>query len=70
MATAAKLVAIRPKPTARQASPLTPELKDFIDRAIAPALVNQYLAEMDVAKTPVIVGQSRSTTAPYMARRP
>jgi hypothetical protein len=28
-------------------SPLTPELKDFIDRAIVPLLVKQYLAEME-----------------------
>jgi hypothetical protein len=26
-------------------SPLTPELKDFIDRAIVPILVKRYLAE-------------------------
>lgn len=26
-------------------SPLTPELKDFIDRVIVPILVKQYLAE-------------------------
>jgi hypothetical protein len=31
-------------------SVLTPELKDFIDRAIVPALVTQYLAEMESAK--------------------
>jgi hypothetical protein len=30
-------------------SPLTPELKDFIDRAIVPALVREYLAEIDLA---------------------
>jgi hypothetical protein len=29
-------------------SPLTPELRDFIDRAIVPALVRLYLAELDV----------------------
>jgi len=33
-----------------KASPLTPELKDFIDRAIVPALVKQYLAQIDLAK--------------------
>jgi hypothetical protein len=29
---------------------LTPELKDFIDRAIVPALITQYLAEMESEK--------------------
>jgi len=29
---------------ARENSPLTPELKEFIDRAIVPVLVKQYLA--------------------------
>jgi hypothetical protein len=46
MATISKLVPMRPK-LARGGSPLTPELKEFIDRAIVPALVRQYLAELD-----------------------
>lgn len=29
---------------ARQESPLTPELKDFIDRVVVPILVKEYLA--------------------------
>jgi hypothetical protein len=33
-------------------SPLTPELKEFIDHAIIPALVRQYLVEIDSASTP------------------
>jgi hypothetical protein len=43
MATAHKLV----EPPRRQdkGSPLTPELWDFIDRAIVPALVKKYLRE-------------------------
>ena len=49
MAVDSKLVPMRPKP-ARGGSPLTPELKEFIDRAIVPALVNQYLAELDEQK--------------------
>jgi hypothetical protein len=32
--------------------PLTPELKEFIDHAIIPALVRQYLVEIDSASTP------------------
>jgi hypothetical protein len=48
MATAPKLVPIRPRPA--KPSPLTPELKDFIDRAIVPALVKQYLATNEPAK--------------------
>jgi hypothetical protein len=51
MATASKLVPMKPKPLARGASPLTPELKEFIDRAIVPALVRQCLAEIDAQKT-------------------
>jgi hypothetical protein len=46
MASAPKLVSVD---RGRQ-SPLTPELKDFIDRAIVPALVKQYLAEIDSTK--------------------
>jgi hypothetical protein len=46
MASAQKLVSMD---RGRQ-SVLTPELKDFIDRAIVPALVTQYLAEMESAK--------------------
>jgi hypothetical protein len=46
MATAPKLVTMQPRPAAKD-SPLTPELKDFIDRAIVPALVCHYLAEVD-----------------------
>jgi hypothetical protein len=49
MATAPKLVTMRPRPPAKH-SPLTPELKDFIDRAIVPALVKQYLATNEPAK--------------------
>jgi hypothetical protein len=48
-------------------SPLTPELKDFIDRAIVPALVRQYLAEMDaqneLAKVDEHVAKCDSSTA-------
>jgi len=32
----------------RKDSPLTPELKEFIDRAIVPGLVKQYLALTDL----------------------
>jgi hypothetical protein len=48
VAAAPKLVPIRPRPAKH--SPLTPELKDFIDRAIVPALVKQYLAANEPAK--------------------
>jgi hypothetical protein len=34
---------------ARKVSPLTPALKEFIDHAIVPALVKQYLAEDELA---------------------
>jgi hypothetical protein len=77
MATAPKLVAIRPRPAKH--SPLTPELKEFIDRAIVPALVKQYLAanepakggpkvklpakQNDLAESEACVAQSLSSTA-------
>ena len=43
MAITSKLVTMRPKP-ARADSPLTPELKGFIDRVIVPILVRDYLS--------------------------
>jgi hypothetical protein len=73
MATAPKLVRIRPKPPAKN-SPLTPEMKDFIDRAIVPALVKQYLAEVDaenkLAKPAARVALSDSSTAATLRVRP
>jgi hypothetical protein len=46
MASAPKLVSM----DRGRRSVLTPDLKDFIDRAIVPALVTQYLAEMKSEK--------------------
>jgi hypothetical protein len=43
MATAPKLAMMKPRP-APKGSPLTPELKDFIDRVIVPILVRDYLS--------------------------
>jgi hypothetical protein len=66
MATAPKLVTMRPRPIAKQ-SPLTPELREFIDRAIVPALVKQYLSELDreneLAKPNACMPKSDSSTA-------
>jgi hypothetical protein len=45
MPTTAKLVAMKPR-SAQGGSPLTPELKAFIDATIVPVLVEQYLAEV------------------------
>jgi hypothetical protein len=58
MATSSELVSID-----RRQSPLTPELKDFIDRAIVPALMNQYLAEAELAKRDFNAAHSVSNTA-------
>jgi hypothetical protein len=41
----AKIFQLEPKRPAPAGSPLTPELKEFIDRVIVPILVKQYLAE-------------------------
>jgi hypothetical protein len=67
MSTALKFETVRPRP-AKQ-SPLTPELKDFIDRAIVPILVKEYLAaneptkQNDLAESEARVAQSLSSTA-------
>ena len=42
-----RVVQLEPKRKAPAESPLTPELKEFIDNAIVPILVKQYLAEDD-----------------------
>lgn len=60
MASAPKLVRV----DRRRESPLTPELKEFIDRAIVPALVKQYLEEEDIlAKRREDAAHSDSRTA-------
>jgi hypothetical protein len=73
MANTPKLVTMRPRPEAKD-SPLTPELKDFIDRAIVPALVRQYLAETEaegeLAKPAAHVALSDSSTAVTLRVRP
>jgi hypothetical protein len=66
MASAPKCVPIRRKPPAA-ASPLTAEMKEFIDRAIVPALVKQYLSEMDLANSDSDAAHSqRNTAAPKL----
>jgi len=66
MATSTKIVAMRPKSPGEK-SPLTPELKEFIDRAIVPALVKQCLAEIDLAKRDSDTANSgRHTAAPEL----
>jgi hypothetical protein len=70
-----KLVSIKPRSAGE--SPLTPELKDFIDRAIVPALVEQYLAdvshtagEIKLAKRDEPVSSFGRTTAATLRVRP
>jgi hypothetical protein len=65
MAMSSKLVSM----DRRRQSPLTPELKDFIDRAIVPILVKEYLAatglENELAARPPRAAHShRNTAAP------
>ena len=43
----ARMIQLESKRKPAKESPLTPELKDFIDRAIVPILVKQYLAEIE-----------------------
>jgi hypothetical protein len=68
MATSTKLVPMRNRPA--KASPLTPELREFIDRAIVPALVKKYLAEIDLAETAEPVALSQRSTAATLRVRP
>lgn len=68
MATSPKLMTMRARPRlADKVSPLTPELKEFIDRAIVPALVKQFLAELDaenkLAKMDAPMAKSLSSAA-------
>lgn len=52
-------VQLGPHPQQCEPSPLTPELKGFIDRVIVPILVQSYLAEMQsekkIAERPAVV---------------
>jgi hypothetical protein len=48
---------------APEESPLTPELKAFIDAAIVPVLVKQYLAENKFAEEDSNAAHSVSSTA-------
>ena len=57
---------LQPRPTraeVRAESPLTPELKAFIDAAIVPVLVKQYLAENRFAVEDSDAAHSVSSTA-------
>jgi hypothetical protein len=49
---------------------LDPALKDFIDRAIVPALVEKYLAEIELAETAEPVALSQRSTAATLRVRP
>ena len=71
MATAPKLVSV----DRRWQSPLTPELKEFIDRAIVPALVEKYIAEMEsekklAVKSPHAAHSQRKTAVTLRRPRP
>ena len=48
-----------PRPQRCESSPLTPELKGFIDRVLVPILVQSYLAEIqsekEIAERPAVV---------------
>jgi hypothetical protein len=53
----------------REESPLTPELKAFIDAAIVPALVKQYLAENKFAELDSDAAHSDSSAAKSIRRK-
>lgn len=52
----------RPHPRLCETSPLTPELKGFIDRVVVPILVQSYVAEMQSEKK---IAESSVTVASY-----
>lgn len=64
----ASLVEIRTE-RRRRASALSPELRTFIDRAVVPILVKEFLAEQQIAvasqRTKVV--KSHATSAPAKA---
>ncbi len=65
------MIQLEPKRKPAADSPLTPELKEFIDRAIVPILVKQYLVEqrsgskktVELARRGSGVAKSVSSTA-------
>lgn len=59
-----RVVQLEPQRKTPAASPLTPELREFIDNAIVPILVKQYLAEQaELAQEGGAVAKSVSSTA-------
>jgi hypothetical protein len=50
------------------ASVLTPELREFIDRAIVPALVKQYMEEIELAQSDSDTASSLRHTASIQLR--
>ena len=59
----ARVLKSRSRRASPEASPLTPELKDFIDRAIVPVLVKQFLAENKFAELESDAPHSDSSAA-------
>jgi len=53
----------------RRQSPLTPELKDFIDRAIVPILVKEYLAAMEIEKELAVKPRRAAHSHPQHGRK-
>jgi len=54
---------------------LTPELKEFIDRVVVPALVDKYIAEMEIEKKlaiepPRAAHSQRKTAVTLRRQRP
>lgn len=64
---ATRCTRLQSRPRPRKDSPLTPELKDFIDRVVVPILVKEYLAvtdfENELAKSDSDAANSVSRTA-------
>ena len=63
----AKVIQLERKRKPAAESPLTPELQEFIDRAIVPILVKQYLAmegaPTELAERGAVVAKSLRKTA-------
>jgi hypothetical protein len=67
----AKVLQLEPRPKAGEESPLTPEMKEFIDSVVVPILVKEYLAESQLAEGEESMAKSsRSTAALHAQVRP
>jgi hypothetical protein len=61
----ARCTRLQSKPRPKEDSPLTPELKEFIDSVVVPILVHEFLEKENRDKKPLAC---KSRTAPHSHR--